>query len=75
MTSNWYPEIDYDKCIGCMQCYDFCPHKVFEKGPDNKPRVVHPEYCVEFCKGCGKICDQKAITFYDDKSKEEKHGK
>ena len=67
MTSNWYPIIDYDKCIGCLQCYDFCPHQVYEKGSDNKPKVVNPEYCVEFCKGCGKICDQKAITFFGDK--------
>ena len=50
-----------------MQCYDFCPHQVYDKRPDNKPNVVHPEYCVEFCKGCGKICDQKAITFFGDK--------
>ena len=50
-----------------MQCCDFCPHQVYEKGSDNKPKVVNPEYCVEFCKGCGKICDQKAITFFGDK--------
>ncbi|MCX5726226.1 MAG: 4Fe-4S binding protein [Candidatus Saganbacteria bacterium] len=67
MTSKWYPIIDCDKCIGCLQCYDFCPHQVYDKSSDNKPKVMHPEYCVEFCKGCGKICDQKAITFFGDK--------
>ncbi len=67
MAKNWYPIINYNKCIGCMQCFNFCPHGVFEKGADGKPKVVHPESCVEFCKACGKICDQKAITFFGDK--------
>jgi len=67
MAKNWYPVIDYDKCIGCMQCYDFCQHEVYKKGENDKPQVVYPEHCVEFCKGCGKICDQKAISYFGDK--------
>ena len=67
MAKNWYPIIDYEKCIGCMECYKFCPNGVFEIGSDGKPKVAHPEKCVEFCKGCGKICEQKAITFFGDK--------
>jgi len=67
MAANWYPIIDYKKCIGCMQCFDFCQHQVYDKASDGKPKVVRPEYCVEFCKACGKICDQKAITFFGDK--------
>jgi NAD-dependent dihydropyrimidine dehydrogenase PreA subunit len=50
-----------------MQCFDFCQHQVYDKASDGKPKVVRPEYCVEFCKACGKICDQKAITFFGDK--------
>lgn len=67
MAKNWYPVIDYGKCIGCLQCFNFCPHGVFEKGADDRPRVAQPDNCVEFCKGCGKICDQKAISYFGDK--------
>lgn len=67
MAKNWYPVIDYDKCIGCLQCYNFCPHGVFEKGPDDRPRVAYPDNCVEFCKGCGRLCDQKAISYFGDR--------
>ena len=30
-TIDWKPTIDYEKCNYCMECFDFCPHKVFEK--------------------------------------------
>ena len=69
MAKNWYPIIDYEKCVGCLQCYNFCPHRVYEIGRDDNPKVVHPEYCVEFCKGCGKICEEKAITFFGEKGR------
>jgi NAD-dependent dihydropyrimidine dehydrogenase PreA subunit len=44
---------------------DFCPHGVLEKG-DSYPKVVNPDRCVEFCLGCAKICDFKAITYFGD---------
>ena len=60
MTKDWYPTIDYDKCVGCMTCLNFCPHGVFEE-KDGKPAVKNKENCVDMCKGCEKICPEKAI--------------
>jgi len=67
MQNKWYPIIDYEKCVGCLSCVEFCPHNVFtvEKG---LPIVSHPENCVEFCRGCQKgACDHDAISFPGDK--------
>jgi len=74
MTKNWYPIIDHEKCIACLECYNFCPNGVFEIGPDGKPVVVHPENCVENCKACAKLCDQKTIKFHGDEEGGEKNG-
>ncbi len=70
MSKSWYPVIDYEKCIGCLACVEFCPHDVFEVS-DGKPEVVNPEGCVDFCKGCLKAaCPVSAISFVgDDKKK------
>lgn len=65
MAKNWYPTIDYDKCVGRLQCVQFCPHGVHQE-KDGKPVVVNPEACVEFCRGCQKVCDPKAIVFPGD---------
>lgn len=60
MTKDWYPIIDYNKCIGCMTCLHFCPHGVYTK-KDGKPFVENKDACVDMCKGCEKICPEKAI--------------
>jgi NAD-dependent dihydropyrimidine dehydrogenase PreA subunit len=63
MTKNWYPIIDYSRCVGCLTCVNFCPHGVYtEKG--GKPFVKNKEACVDLCKGCEKICPEKAITHH-----------
>ena len=68
MAKNWFPIIDEEKCIGCMTCVNFCPHGVFEE-VDGKPKVANPDRCVEFCRGCQKICDVRAIAFQGDDEK------
>jgi NAD-dependent dihydropyrimidine dehydrogenase PreA subunit len=67
MSKTWYPIIDYEKCIGCLSCIEFCPHGVFgERG--RKPFVSNPENCVEFCRGCQKgACSSSAINYAGDK--------
>ncbi len=62
MADTWYPVVDYENCTGCLTCVEFCPHGVFEVEND-KPKVVRPKNCVEFCRGCQKICDQEAISY------------
>lgn len=60
-NSGWRsvrPVIDIDKCIGCQQCYMYCPDGVISI-KDEKAFVDY-----DFCKGCGicsKICKLNAI--------------
>jgi len=65
MAKNWYPIFNEELCTNCNVCVNFCPHGVLEEG-DVKPKVVKPDNCVEFCLGCSKICDTRAITFFGD---------
>lgn len=60
-NSGWRsirPVINTEKCVGCMQCYLYCPDGVIciENGK------AYVDY--DFCKGCGicsKICKLNAI--------------
>ncbi|MDD5416405.1 MAG: 4Fe-4S dicluster domain-containing protein [Candidatus Aenigmarchaeota archaeon] len=71
MTKNWYPVIDYKKCIGCMACVDFCPHGVYIK-KNNKPFVKNPKACIDQCTGCEPVCPVKAITHHGAKNVKKK---
>ncbi len=59
----WFPVIDYDRCIGCRQCLEFCLFGVF--GVDDSGRVVveHPEKCKTNCPVCARVCPEVAIMF------------
>ena len=55
---NIRPVIDNTKCVGCLNCYLYCPDGViFREGSK-----INIDY--DFCKGCGicsKICKPGAI--------------
>lgn len=61
VNSGWRsvrPMMNTEKCIGCMQCYLYCPDGVIFI--ENKKAAI--DY--DFCKGCGicnKICKLNAI--------------
>lgn len=60
----WYPTIDYEKCVGCGKCVEFCTLRTFgfEGGNGKKrPIVKNPNNCVVLCSGCDSICPAKAI--------------
>ena len=65
MAKNWYSIIDEELCINCNICVNFCQHDVYEEGGEF-PQVVNPINCVEFCRGCGKICPEEAISYFGD---------
>lgn len=62
-TGGWrtfVPEIDVEKCIGCMLCYFYCPDAavIVDGGKAVAFDLAH-------CKGCGICaheCPTKAIT-------------
>ena len=61
---NVRPVIDNTKCVGCLQCYLYCPDGVIFQD-DNKVDVDY-----NFCKGCGicqKICNVGAIRMEAEK--------
>jgi 2-oxoacid:acceptor oxidoreductase gamma subunit (pyruvate/2-ketoisovalerate family)/2-oxoacid:acceptor oxidoreductase delta subunit (pyruvate/2-ketoisovalerate family) len=53
-VSSWRvftPEVDIDKCIGCKNCWIFCPETAFNwDEATNKPSIRY-----NACKGCG-VC-------------------
>ncbi|WKY48087.1 ferredoxin family protein [Eubacteriaceae bacterium ES3] len=64
---DWCPTIDYDKCNDCMDCVEFCPHKVFEVRENETPKLIvkNPKNCVVFCRACSKTCGLDALSFPD----------
>lgn len=61
---NVRPVVCPDKCVGCLQCYLYCPDGVISKDNDK----VKVDY--DFCKGCGicrKMCKFGAIEMEAEK--------
>lgn len=52
--------LDHDKCIGCGQCVNVCPHAVFSM-EQKRARIIDRQACME-CGGCAKNCPAEAIT-------------
>ena len=65
---SWDPKIDYDKCITCGKCVDYCHVKSFklEEKDGEKKVVVNPNRCIVFCRGCEDICPVGAISHPDE---------
>lgn len=58
----WYPAIDYQRCVSCGQCADFCLFGVYENN-GGKVKVVNPKGCKNNCPACARICPHTAIVF------------
>jgi NAD-dependent dihydropyrimidine dehydrogenase PreA subunit len=61
----WGPTIDYEKCISCGKCVDYCKLGVYEfqeKEHERRSVVKNPNNCVVFCTGCEEQCPAGAIT-------------
>jgi NAD-dependent dihydropyrimidine dehydrogenase PreA subunit len=61
----WHPIINYEKCVSCGKCVDFCHTKAFgfeEKEGKKKTVVKNLNACVVMCRGCEDICPSGAIT-------------
>jgi NAD-dependent dihydropyrimidine dehydrogenase PreA subunit len=61
----WHPTIDYEKCVTCGKCIEYCKLGVYELEEENgKKRTVvkNPDNCVVYCTGCDAICPAEAIS-------------
>lgn len=60
----WFPTIDFEKCVGCKECFNFCRNGVYEWDEENnKPKIVRPYNCVVGCSACANLCNGEAIKF------------
>jgi len=66
-TTNYLPEIDEEKCNGCVKCTQVCPVEAIGRVSANDPK--HPKrqkakVNEDLCLGCGlcvKVCETDAI--------------
>lgn len=61
----WGPIIDYEKCISCGKCVEFChvgAFEVEEKQGEKRTVTKNPSPCIVFCRGCEDICPTGAIS-------------
>jgi NAD-dependent dihydropyrimidine dehydrogenase PreA subunit len=61
----WYPAIDYEKCVSCGKCVEFCSLGTYgfeEKDGKKRAVVKNPNNCVVLCSGCDAICPAGAIS-------------
>jgi len=65
MSKKWYPVINYETCTECGACVEKCSHGVYEKG-SFKPNVIHPDGCIDGCRGCQKLCPTASIDYVGD---------
>ncbi len=52
--------LNEEKCIGCGECIEVCPHEVFSL-EGKKARIANKGYCME-CGACQKNCPVEAIS-------------
>ena len=60
MSSEFLPEINTVKCIGCELCVKLCPNGVLAL-INNIATVTSPQAC-EYTGACQEICPVEAIS-------------
>ncbi len=58
----WYPVVDYDRCIACGRCMDYCLFGVYSL-ENGKIKVENADHCKNNCPACSRVCPEKAIIF------------
>jgi Pyruvate/2-oxoacid:ferredoxin oxidoreductase delta subunit len=60
---SWFPVIDYERCIDCKQCLNFCLFGVYAEDEAGRVRVNEPDHCKTHCPACARLCPTGAIVF------------
>lgn len=60
---RWFPVVDYDRCVHCTQCLQYCLFGVYDTDDDGRLRVANPDNCKPGCPACSRICPRGAIMF------------
>ena len=61
----WYPTINYEKCISCGKCVQYCKHGVYgseEKQEKKIPFIKKADNCIVYCNACDAVCPAGAIS-------------
>lgn len=61
-TDAWYPVLDYEKCVNCGKCHDFCLFGVYSI-EEGKVKVTQPQNCKNNCPACARVCPSEAVIF------------
>jgi len=59
----WFPVIDYDRCVNCKQCMNFCLFGVYGLSDEGRVEVQNPAGCKTNCPACARMCPASAIIF------------
>ncbi len=59
----WFPVIDYDRCVNCKQCMNFCLFGVYGLSDGGRVEVQNPAGCKTNCPACARMCPASAIIF------------
>ena len=60
---RWYPVIDHQRCVNCLECLNFCLFGTFGLDEAGRIFVEMPDACRDGCPACSRICPTGAILF------------
>lgn len=63
VPERWYPVIDYDRCVNCLECLEFCLFGVYDADEAGRVTAADPDRCKPGCPACSRVCPQAAIMF------------
>ncbi|MDO5567096.1 MAG: ferredoxin family protein [Planctomycetia bacterium] len=63
LSPRWFPIIDRQECVGCLECVNFCLFGVYTIDAQSRPVVESPDACRNGCPACSRVCPGGAIMF------------